>query len=108
VVKNSLVRIALITECAAVFSQVVAGRFREDGHHRNKPRSACATALEPTTVYFIPRADMLGCVQASPSLRLGLLQEISNRLRSSTASTSRKRAAKRRLVVVGRFARSCA
>jgi len=109
VVKKGLVRIsALISQNVRhEFSQVAPGEiFGEMAVIENKPRSACATATEPTTVYFIPRADMLGLVEGSPSLAFGLLQEISNRLREFNQQYIQETLQSERLVVVGRFARS--
>lgn len=109
VVKDGLVRIsALIGQNVRhVFSQVAPGEiFGEMAVIENKPRSACAVAAGPTTVYFIPRADMLALVQASPSVAFGLLQEISNRLREFNRQYIQETLQTERLVVVGRFARS--
>jgi signal transduction histidine kinase len=71
-----------------------------------KPRSACAVAKQPTTVYFIPRAEMLSLVEHSPELALALLKEISHRLRQFNQQYLRQMLQTERLAVVGRFARS--
>src|SRR5207249_3124510 len=72
----------------------------------NKPRSAHAVARKPTTVYFIPRAQMLSLIERSPALAMGLLGEISNRLREFDQQYLREVLQAERLAVVGRFARS--
>jgi signal transduction histidine kinase len=90
-----------------VFSQVAPGDiFGEMAVLDNKPRSACAVARQATTVYFIPRQDMLGLVEKSPTLALGLLQEISSRLREFNRQYINEVLQTERLAVIGRFARS--
>src|SRR5437868_3849377 len=65
-----------------IFSHVGPGEFfGEMAVLEDKPRSACARALKPTTVYFVPREEMLRQIERSPALSLVLLREISNRLR---------------------------
>ena len=65
-----------------VFSSLGPGEiFGEMAVIDQKPRSACATARTSTTVYFIPRAEILSLVERSPALALGLLREIISRLR---------------------------
>src|SRR6266478_5477451 len=89
------------------FSQVGAGGiFGEMAVLEDKPRSACARALEPTTVYFIPRIEMLKEIERSPALSLVLLREISNRLREFNRQYLREVLQIERLAVIGRFARS--
>jgi CRP-like cAMP-binding protein len=70
----------------------------------NKPRSACATWPRKTTVYFIPRAEMLALVERSPALALALLREISHRLREFNRQYLREVLQTERLAIVGRFA----
>src|SRR5437867_3206203 len=71
------------------FSQVGPGEiFGEMAVLEDKPRSACARAVEPTTVYFIPRSEMLKQIERSPALSLLLLREISNRSSESAGERS--------------------
>src|SRR5438045_2164055 len=73
VVKAGLVEISgLVGENVRhVFSKVGPGDlFGEMAVLEDKSRSACALAAEPTTVYFMPRAEMLKLVERSPALAL--------------------------------------
>jgi signal transduction histidine kinase len=108
-VKSGLVEISGLVgpEVRLVFSQVAPGDvFGEMAVIENKPRSAWAVARQPTTVYFIPRAEMLGLVERSPVLALALLRVISRRLREFNQQYLREVLQAERLAVVGRFARS--
>ena len=90
-----------------VFSQVGPGDFfGEMAVLESKPRSACAVAAKPTTVYFIPRAEMLELVEGSPALALSLLRKISNRLREFNRQYLSQVLQGERLAIIGRFARS--
>jgi signal transduction histidine kinase len=90
-----------------VFSTVKPGElFGEMAVIENKPRSASAVARGDTAVYFIPRDAMLQLVETSPYLALGLLREISNRLREFNRQYIQEVLQTERLAVVGRFARS--
>ena len=90
-----------------VFSQISPGEiFGEMAVLENKPRSASAVAQKPTTVYFVPRDAMLKLVENSPHLSLGLLREISHRLREFNRVYIREVLQTERLALVGRFARS--
>jgi signal transduction histidine kinase len=90
-----------------VFSQIGPGDiFGEMAVIENKPRSANAVAREETTVYFIPRAEMVTLVERSPALAMGLLREISHRLREFNRQYLREVLQAERLALVGRFARS--
>src|SRR5439155_3528518 len=109
VVKNGVVEISiLVAENARhVFSQVAPGDiFGEMAVLENKPRSAHAVAKTAAEVYFIPRAEMLALVEKSPALAMGLLREISKRLRDFDQQYLREVLQAERLAVVGRFARS--
>jgi len=72
----------------------------------NEPRSATATAEVPTTLYFIPRADLLLCLDSSPRLAVSLLREFSLRLRDFNKQYIQELLQAERLALVGRFARS--
>ena len=63
-------------------------------------------AAGDTTVYFIARDAMLMLVEASPLLAMGLLREISSRLREFNAQYIQEVLQTERLAIVGRFARS--
>jgi signal transduction histidine kinase len=108
-VREGLVEISGLVgqEVRLVFSEVGPGDiFGEMAVIENKPRSACATARQDTTVYFIPRADMLSLVEHSPALALSLLREISHRLREFNRHYLREVLQTERLAIIGRFARS--
>ena len=109
VVKEGLVEISglVAPNVRHVFSQVPPGEiFGEMAVLDNKARSACATARGDTTVYFVPRAEMLRLVEQSPTLALGLLREISQRLREFNRQYLAEVLQTERLAVLGRFARS--
>jgi signal transduction histidine kinase len=109
VVREGLVEISGLVgqQVRLVFSQVGPGDiFGEMAVIESKPRSACAVARAKTTVYFIPRAEMMALVERSPVLALALLQEVSHRLREFNRQYLREVLQAERLAVVGRFARS--
>ena len=109
VVRDGLVEISGLVDqkVRLVFSQVGPGDiFGEMAVIEDKPRSACAVAKADTTVYFIPRAEMLALVERSPALALALLREISHRLREFNRQYLREVLQAERLAIVGRFARS--
>jgi len=90
-----------------VFSLINPGEiFGEMAVLENKPRSASAVAVGDTTVYFIPRDELLKLVETSPRLALDLLREISNRLREFNRQYVQEVLQSERLAIVGRFARS--
>ncbi len=90
-----------------VFSQVGPGElFGEMAVLDEKPRSACAIAKRPTSVYFIPRAGMQALVERSPTLAMALLREISHRLREFNRQHMREVLQSERLAIIGRFSRS--
>ena len=90
-----------------VFSQLGPGEiFGEMAVIEHRPRSATATALKDTEVYFIPRAEMLSLIERSPALAFGLLQQISHRLREFNQLHLREMVQAESLAVIGRFAQS--
>jgi len=90
-----------------IFSKLGPGElFGEMAVIDRKPRSACATARQATTVYFIQRREMEALVERSPALAFGLLREISERLREFNRHYLREVLQSERLAVLGRFARS--
>jgi signal transduction histidine kinase len=109
VVQDGLVEISGLVDqkVRLVFSQVGPGDiFGEMAVIEDKPRSACAMAKVETSVYFIPRADMLALVERSPALAMALLRETSSRLREFNRHYLQEVVQTERLAVVGRFARS--
>ncbi|MDD5140614.1 MAG: ATP-binding protein [Verrucomicrobiales bacterium] len=90
-----------------VFSQIGPGEiFGEMAVIEHRPRSATATALLDTEVYFIPRDEMLSLIKRSPALAFGLLQEISHRLREFNQLHLREMVQAESLSLIGRFAQS--
>jgi len=109
VVRDGLVEISVVVGQNArhVFSQIGPGEmFGEMAVIEDKPRSASAVALKPTTVYRLTREEVLQLVEESPALALALLREISARLREFNGQYLREVLQAERLAAVGRFARS--
>src|SRR5437588_4264959 len=108
-VKDGMVELSVFVAAKArhVFSQVQPGDiFGEMAVIDDKPRSASAVAIKPTQADFIPRAELLKLVERSPSLALGLLREVSQRLREFNRQYLREVLQAERLAIIGRFARS--
>jgi signal transduction histidine kinase len=107
-VKSGLVEISSIVGGKRhIFSQLGPGEiFGEMAVIEHQPRSATATAIKDSEIYFIPRDKMLSFVQRSPALALNLLQEISHRLREFNRLHLRELVQAETLAVVGRFAQS--
>ena len=108
-VKDGLVEISglINAEARRVFSQLGPGEiFGEMAVIEHRPRSATATAVKDTDVYFIPRGEMLALLQRSPALAFNVLQEISRRLREFDQLHLREVVQAERLAAVGTFARS--
>lgn len=72
----------------------------------HRPLSASATAVDNTTVYFIPHGEMLSLIERSPGSALSLLQEISHRLREFNQQYLYEVVQAERLSAVGPLARS--
>ena len=90
-----------------VFSQIKPGGvFGEMAVIEQLPRSACATAVAPTTVLFLSRAEMQELINRSPAMASALLQLVSHRLRDFNQHYLREVVQAERLAAVGRFARS--
>lgn len=109
VVKEGLVELSglVASNVRHVFSYAGPGElFGEMAVLDRKPRSACALAKQPTTAYFIPRAEMQIFLERSPTLALGLLREVSDRLRAFNRQYMREVLQTERLAIIGRFARS--
>jgi signal transduction histidine kinase len=109
VVKDGLVEISVPAGQTGrhVFTQIAPGEiFGEMAVIEDKPRSAGAVARKESLVYFIPRAEMLDLIEHTPLVGLGLLREVSRRLREFNHLYMREVLQAERLAVVGRFARS--
>jgi signal transduction histidine kinase len=109
IIKTGLVEISgmVTSETRCVFSQLGPGEiFGEMAVIEDLPRSATATALKDTGVYFMPRAEMLQLLKRSPALAFNVLQEISRRLREFDQFHLRETVQAERLAVLGNFARS--
>src|SRR5262245_8443432 len=90
-----------------VFSRVLPGDvFGEMAVLDNQPRSASASAQGETTVYFIPREQLVKMLHESPDLSMTLIQEISGRLREFNRQYIRTVLQAERMALVGRFASS--
>jgi signal transduction histidine kinase len=108
-VKDGLVEISSLVGAGVrrAFSQLGPGEiFGEMAVIEHRPRSATATAVKDTDVYFLPRGEMLSFIQRSPALAFGLLQQISHRLREFNHLHIREVVQAERLAVIGSFARS--
>ncbi len=108
-VKDGLVEIAGARGDATrrVFSKIEPGEvFGEMAVIEHRARSATASAACDTTVYFIPRGEMLHFIERSPGLALSLLQQISHRLREFNQLYLSEVLQTERLAAVGGFARS--
>jgi signal transduction histidine kinase len=108
-VKGGLVEISGLVgdNTRRAFSQLGPGEiFGEMAVIEDRPRSATATALQPTAVYFIPRGEMFPLIERSPALAFGLLQQISHRLREFNHLHLRELVQAESLALIGRFAQS--
>jgi len=109
VVKSGLVEISgqINNSRRQILSQVGPGQiFGEMAVVEQLPRSACATARQPTTVAFLARTEMQSLLEQAPALAGALLQLISHRLRDFNQHYLRETVQAERLAAVGQFARS--
>lgn len=109
VLSDGLVEISGLVSGGArrVFSRLGPGEiFGEMAVIEHRPRSATASALKDTSVYFIPRDEMLALLQRLPGPAFNVLQEISHRLREFDQLHLREVLQAERLAAVGTFARS--
>jgi signal transduction histidine kinase len=109
IVRDGLIEISvrMSENVRRVFYQVPPGElFGEMAVLEMKPRSASATATKDSTVYFIPRDELLLMIERSPELALELLREISQRLREFNRRYIEEVLQAERLSIIGRFARS--
>jgi signal transduction histidine kinase len=104
-VKDGLVEIFSGKGERYVFSQLGQGEiFGEMAVIEDRPRSATASAVQDSEVYFLPREGMLSFIESSPGLAFALLQKISLRLREFNQFHLRELIQAENLAVVGRFA----
>jgi signal transduction histidine kinase len=104
-VKDGVVEISADTGGHRVFSHLGEGEiFGEMSIIEHRPRSATATAAQPTEVYFLPRGEMLSFIEHSPKLAFALLQQISHRLREFNQLHVRELIQSENLALIGRFA----
>ena len=90
-----------------VLSHVGPGQiFGEMAIIEQLPRSACATAVQPTTTTFFARPEMQALLERSPVLAGDLLQLVSHRLREFNQHYLREVVQAEQLAAVGQFARS--
>ena len=108
-IRGGLVEISALVsgDQRRVLSQLGAGEiFGEMAVIEHCPRSATATALKDTRLYFFPRGEMLSLLQRSPVFAFNALHEISRRLREFDQLHLREVVQAERLAVLGNFARS--
>jgi signal transduction histidine kinase len=97
----------LTPERRQVFSTLPPGQiFGEMAIIEALPRSACARAVQPSTVAFLERAVIQTLMERSPAIATALLQLISHRLREFNQHYLQEVVQAERLTAVGRFARS--
>lgn len=109
VVKSGCVEISgqINNDRRQILSQVGPGQiFGEMAIIEDLPRSACATAVQPTAVIFLSRGDMQSLMEKTPALATALLQLVSHRLRDFNQHYLREVVQAERLAAVGQFARS--
>ncbi len=108
IVKEGLVEISGVFNQTTrrTFSKLAPGDvFGEMAVIEHRPRSATATAVRPTEVFFIPRGEMLGLMERSSGLSLSLMQLICHRLREFNRQYLDEVVQAETLAVIGRFAR---
>lgn len=80
--------------------------FGETAVLEMRPRSTCATAVCDTTVYLLPRGELLHFIERSPGLSLMLLQKFSHRMREFNRRYLEEIVQSEQLAIIGRFARA--
>ncbi len=91
IIKSGLVKISLVDSNNHEFiikTFSVNDFFGEMSLLDGGPRSATATAVEDTQVLIIFRDNFIGLIKKNPSVALGMLTELSNRLRTTTENIS--------------------
>jgi signal transduction histidine kinase len=72
----------------------------------NQPRSATAMAEVDTTLYVVPRDEMISLLTHSPQFSFSMMREITQRLREFNRQYIRQVLQAERMALVGRFASS--
>lgn len=91
IIKSGLVKISLVDSNNHEFiikTFSVNDFFGEMSLLDCGPRSATATAVEDCLALIIFRDNFIGLIQKTPSVALGMLTELSNRLRTTTENIS--------------------
>lgn len=91
IIKSGLVKISLVDSNNHEFiikTFSVHDFFGEMSLLDGGPRSATATAVEDTKALIIFRDNFIGLIQKNPSVALGMLSELSIRLRTTTENIS--------------------
>lgn len=91
IIRNGLVKISLVDSNNHEFiikTFSMNDFFGEMSLLDGGPRSATATAVEDTQALIIFRDNFVGLIQKNPSVALGMLTELSNRLRTTTENIS--------------------
>ncbi len=91
IIKSGLVKISLVDSNNHEFiikTFSVYDFFGEMSLLDGGPRSATATAVEDTKALIIFRENFIGLIQKNPSVALGMLSELSIRLRTTTENIS--------------------
>jgi signal transduction histidine kinase len=107
IVKSGEVHIAVAASSGdlRVVSKLGPGElFGEMAVIDSDPRSASALAGDTTIVYFVARKDLLEMLNRAPQLTIGLVREISRRLRDFNRQYIREILDAERLALIGRFA----
>jgi len=80
--------------------------FGEMASVDDEPRSATATAAQPTTCYLLSRDNLMLMLDDFPRIAVTLMREFSRRMREFNRRYVQEALQAERLTVVGRFARS--
>jgi signal transduction histidine kinase len=109
VVQDGLVEISMLVgpNTQRALSRLPAGAlFGEIAMLGDERRSGTATAVEPTVVFFLPRAEFLGLIERSRVLSRNLLLQTCRRLLEFNRQHRRELLQAERLAIIGWFARS--
>jgi signal transduction histidine kinase len=109
VVKEGMVQISALVAGVerVVFSRILPGDFfGEMSLIDNQPRSATASAEQPSELYFVPRQAMLDMLHRSPQFWPKLVEVMSHRQRDLNQKYVSKILQADRMEIVGRFASS--
>jgi signal transduction histidine kinase len=109
VVKSGLIQITAVIAGGErqALARVPAGDvFGEFAIIDNQPRSATATAEVETTLYVVPRDELVALLTRSPQFSFSMMREITQRMREFNRQYIRKVLQAERMALVGRFASS--